>query len=296
MVVAIALVCWFVLVGGNFHKATGSSVDSLQNDDAEISFLTAKTDLAAVTDEASSTTIYHLIAGRPLPEKVEIKRSEPEAKHAIDKTTTNIPATYPGATRIAILLALLLLSAMLIPMALAEPISTSMQPPSLTLPASLPSTTAFNATGTALSIDLQQKDKPQSWYWIPPNSSDRASVNSVLSLIPFLLMGVFFLFSSLTVGNLEKDIKIIDDMVVTKRDSTPSSELSPVWIIDFSTTTVWPPASTITSTNSEPTEKPISVAGNGGLCGPRSAEVEICTEKNPAVCPVVLGRKPWTPV
>lgn len=76
-------------------------------------------------------------------------------------------------------------------------------------------------------------------------------------------------------------------MVVTKRDTAPSSELSPVWIINFST---------IAGTNSEPTEKPISVAGNGDWCGPRSAKVEICTEKNPAVCPIVLGRKPWTPV
>jgi hypothetical protein len=31
------------------------------------------------------------------------------------------------------------------------------------------------------------------------------------------------------------------------------------------------------------------VAGTGGGC----AEVEICTEANPAVCPIVLGRKPW---
>ena len=91
-------------------------------------------------------------------------------------------------------------------------------------------------------------------------------------------------------GELEKDIAIVNDMAI-ERDAAPTSE-SPVWEIYLSTTTVWPPASTIPATSSEPTEKPISVAGNGGDCG-LSAEVEICTEANPAVCPVVLGRKPW---
>ena len=134
---------------------------------------------------------YHLLAGRLLPEKVEVKRSEPEAKHAIDTATTNVPDKHPGVTRIAVLLALFALSAMLIPMALAEPTSTSLPSVPLTLPPSSPCTTAFNATGTNLSVELQEKDKPQTWYWIPPNSSDRASINALLSLLPFLLTGAF---------------------------------------------------------------------------------------------------------
>lgn len=249
--------------------------------------------LPVVNDEPSSTITYQLLAGRLIPEKVEVKPSEPKAKQVID-TTTNIPAKHPGATRIAILLALFVLSAMLIPMAFAEPTSTSMPPASLTLPSSSPCNTAYNATGTALSLDLQEKDKPQTWYWIPPNSSGRTSVNSLLSLIPFLLMGFFLLLPFFAAGNLEKDVTIIDDMVVG-RDAAPTST-SPVREIFSSTMTIWLPAVTATApreaNSSEPTEKPISIAGNGGGCGP-SAEVEICTEANPAVCPIVVGRKPW---
>lgn len=170
MVVGIVLVCWFVLVSGS----AASPPSQPQNDDAKGSFSTATTAFSAVNDEASSTTTYHLLAGRLLPEKVPIKRSEPKAKREIDTTTTaNIPDKQPGATRIAILLAILLLSALLVPMAFAEPTITSVLSTSLTLPASSPCTTPFSATGTALSAELQEKDKPQTWYWIPPNASDR---------------------------------------------------------------------------------------------------------------------------
>jgi hypothetical protein len=291
MAVGIVLIYWFVLVSGS----AVSSTERPQNDDVKSSFSTFTTALSVGNEESSSTTIYHPVAGRLIPEKVALKRSEPESKKAIDNATTNIPDKQPGATRIAILLAVLLLSALLVPMAFAEPTSTSAPRTSLTLPSPSPCTTAFNATGTALSADLQEKGKPQTWYWIPPNSSDRTSVSSLLSLIPFLVMGFFFLLPSFAAGDLEKDITIIDDIGIGGR-SAPA-DTSPVWDIFLSTTTVWPPASTgpITvphAASPEPTEKPISVAGNGGGCGP-SAEVGICTEANPAVCPIVLGRKPW---
>jgi hypothetical protein len=294
LVVGFVLVCWFVLVGGKLHDVTPESPQRVDAKGNRASLTTVTTPLSAANEETSSTTIYHPVPGRLIPEKVNIQRPEPKAKREID-TTPNVPATYPGATRIAILLAVLLLSALLVPMAFAEPTMTSMPSTSLTLPASSPCTTTFNATGAALSADLQEKDKPQTWYWIPPNSSDRTSVNSVLSLIPFLLMGFFFLLPSFATGELEKDITVIDDLGIEGR-SAPANT-SPVWEIFFSTTTVWPPASTGTITeprnaSPEPSEKPIGVASNGGDCGP-SAEVEICTEANPAVCPIVLGRKPW---
>ena len=292
LVVITVLVCWFVLVSGS---ATSSS-NAPHSDDAKVSASMPVTALTAVDGESSSTITYHLLAGRLIPEKVEVKRPDPKAKKAIDTTTTSVPDKHPGATRIAILLALFVLSAMLIPMALAEPTRTNMPSTTLTLPSSSPCTTAFNATGTAQSLDLQEKDKPQTWYWIPPNSSDRTSVNSLLSLVPFLVMGFFFVLPSFAAGNLEKDVTIVDDMVVG-RDAVPTST-SPVWEIFLSTTTIWLPAATITApgvaSSSEPTGKPIDVASNGGGCGP-SVEVEICTEANPAVCPLVVGRKPWTP-
>lgn len=292
LVVITVLVCWFVLVSGT----AASSPNTPQSDDAKGWESTATAALSAVNEEPSSTITYHLLIGRLLPEKVEVKRPEPKAKKAIDTTTANVPDKHPGATRIAILLALFVLSAMLIPMALAEPISTNMPPASLTLPSSSPCTTTFNATGTALSVESQEKDKPQTWYWIPPNSSERTSNSSLLSLVPVLLMVFFFMLPSFAAGGLEKDLTIVDDVVVGR--DTAATSTSPVWEIFFSTTTIWPPASAITAPremSSKPTEKPIGVASNAGECGP-SAEVEICTEANPAVCPVVLGRKPWTPV
>ncbi|GAB7324487.1 hypothetical protein MBLNU13_g08406t1 [Cladosporium sp. NU13] len=290
MVGITVLICWFVLVSGT----AASSPNTPQNDDARDSVSTPATALSAVNEDSSSAINYHLLAGRLIPEKVEVKRSEAKAKQAIDTTTTNVPDKHPGATRIAILLALLILSAMLIPMAFAEPKSTSLPSTSLTLPSSSPCTTAFNATGMAMSAKLQEKDKPQTWYWIVPNSSERAFIDSLSSLIPFLLMVFFLLLPSFVAGNLEKHITIVDDMVVG-RDVGPTST-SPAWEIFFSTNTVWLPAVTVTApreaSSSEPTEKPVSVAGDGGGCG-SSAEVEICTEVNPAVCPVVLGRKRW---
>lgn len=156
IVVGTVLVCWFVLVGAS----AASPPNQPQNDDGKSSFSTVATALSTKNDEPSSTIVHHPIAGRLLPEKVAIKRSEPKVKKAID-TATNIPDKYPGASRIAILLALFLLSALLVPMAFAEPTRTDMPSTSLTLPASSPCSTAFNATGTALSVDLQQKDKPQ---------------------------------------------------------------------------------------------------------------------------------------
>jgi hypothetical protein len=104
MVVATVLVCWFVLIVEKVHDA---SPKTPQKVDAKASFSTVKTALSAVIGEPSSTIIHHSLAGRLLPEKVEVKRSEPESKKAIDNTTTNIPDKHPGATRIAILLALL---------------------------------------------------------------------------------------------------------------------------------------------------------------------------------------------
>jgi hypothetical protein len=101
----------------------------------------------------------------------------------------------------------------------------------------------------------------------------------------------FFFLPSFTAATQEKDIKIIDDTVANvEASSAPSSE-SPVWNIYLSTITVWPPASTSTikalpNTSSETPTAPIIVASNGGECGP-SAEVEICTEVDPAVCPIV---------
>jgi len=301
LVVGTILACSFVLVGAKLHDASSETPQNVDSGHARASFSTVPPVPSAVNEDPSSTITYHPLAGRLLPEKIAIKRSQPEPEQAIDTTTSKtIPATNPGATRIAILLALLLLSAVLVPMALAEPTSTSMPSTSLTLPSSSasPCTTTFNATGTALSadLDLQEKDKPQTWYWIPPNSSDRRSINSVLSLLPFLLMGFFFLLPAFVGGEMEKDITIVDGMVVG-RDAAPiDTNTSPVWEIFFSTTTAWPPASAmITATGDvrlETTEKPIGVAGNGGGCGP-SAEAEICTEANPAVCPIVVGRKPW---
>ena len=263
---------------------------------------TVTTALAAADEIPSSTTIYHPFVGRLIPEIIEVKQSRPGATmHKEGDPDIAVLEERPGVTKLAVLVASLLLTAMLLPMALAEPTSTSMTMSVFpTLSSSSPYTTAFNATDTVAGVnetlDLQEKDRPQTWYYHPPSSSGRTSTHPLLSLIP-LLLALFFLLPSFAAGALEKGFEIIDDAVF--RDGGAATNTSPVWEIFKTTTMVWPPAFTsmITSppvTSPEAPIEPISVATHGGGCSP--SPVEICTEANPAVCPIVLGGKAWRPV
>lgn len=234
---------------------------------------------------------------------------------AFDTTTTAVNAKQPlelqqryvpmipnytpqnASSRISIrsmLLAItLLVMAYFFVPALATGLQTTMPATHLTLPSSSPCTTAFNASGTTLSaLELQQKDKPQTWYYNPhKGGSSQASISALSMMIPLLVMG-YFLTSAFAADVLAKDNEVIDHQDLPRQ--APPPETSPVWEIYYSTTTVYPPAVTVASPSCAPGAPAtglIGVAGNDGGHDPYATE--ICTEKNPAVCPIVLGRKAW---
>lgn len=68
-----------------------------------------------------------------------------------------------------------------------------------------------------------------------------------------------------------------------------------MWLTTSTTTTTTLPTVTVTGSHGlgiNATASPISAAG--GLWQPVPAGIDgICTESNPAVCPIVLGRKDW---
>lgn len=99
MVALAVLVCWFVLVGGTLHEATGPLVDSPQNDDAKVSFSTATTSISAVNDEPSSTTTYHLLAAVSSRRKSRSSAQSPRRVKLSTPSQTSQPPTpeQPGS-------------------------------------------------------------------------------------------------------------------------------------------------------------------------------------------------------
>lgn len=293
--VCIAFVaCCLVLCGGQFHETAGTSPEMVQSVDGDGGETLSPAVGEASGAEASHTIVHRPVAGRLLPEKIKIKRSEPAVEREHGGSTTDVQVKQPGPVKPAVLVALLLLTAMLVPMALAEPTSTSMSATSMTLPSPSPCTTTFDAVGSAVggnqTLDLQEKDRPQTWFY---NSSDRTSTHLLLSLIPVMLMS-FFLLPPFAAAAQEKNNNAVEG-TGSGSETAPLNE-SPVWEIHYSTTTVWPPTVTITTPKDarpKSSGASISVAGSGrGSSGLDT----VCTEADPAVCPIVLGRKPWRPM
>jgi hypothetical protein len=187
----------------------------------------------------------------------------------------------------------LLMMAYFVLPSLASGVQTSMPTTSVTLASPTPVPTAFNATAASQTAELPDKDRPQTRFWHSA-SSERASMRSWLMTIPLFLMG-FFLLPALATGAKEKDKKPVDTAILA-REASPQ-DLSPIWVTYYSTTTVWLPVVTVTAppvANSAPTA-PISEAGITWQTA-QPAIGTSCTEKDPAVCPIVLGRKAWQPV
>lgn len=109
--------------------------------------------------------------------------------------------------------------------------------------------------------------------------------------IPVLVMG-YFLTPALAADVPESDPQAFDHQDLPRQAPPPNT--SPVWEIYSSTTTVYPPAVAVASPSCAAAGSPtgaIGVAGIGGGKDPYATG--ICIEKNPAVCPIVLGRKAW---
>jgi uncharacterized membrane protein len=173
---------------------------------------------------------------------------------------------------------------------LASGVQTSMPATSLTMSSPTPMPTVFNATAANQTAESQEKDRPQTWFWNPHSgSSEHSSMRSWLMTVPLFLMG-FFLLPALAAGAKEKDKKPVDTVILA-REASPQ-DLPPIWVTYYSTTTVWLPVVTVTAppvANSAQTA-PISEAGITWQTA-QPAIGTVCTEKDPAVCPIVLGRK-----
>jgi hypothetical protein len=300
LVMLVVVACWLGMAVGQLRDAAmASPVDLPGNDGDGVDSPSAKIASAPAmpVEEASNTIIHRAPAERFFSDKVEVKRSQPAVKQKKEKSIMDVRNEKPGPIKVAVLVTFVVLCLMLFPMALAEPTQTSTPVTALTLSSPSPSPTVFNATGTFnQTLDIQDKDRPQTWYWNPHSgSSERASMRSWLMTIPLLLMG-FFLLPAPAAGEKENDKKPVDNAVMA-REAAPQ-DTSPIWITYYSTTTVWLPVVTVTAppvANSAPSTAPISEAGLTWQTA-QPAIGTVCTEKNPAVCPIVLGRKAWKPV
>jgi hypothetical protein len=299
LVMLVVLACWLGLAGGQLRDATmASPVGSPGNDGDEVDSTSAKiaAAIAMPVEEAPKIIVHRAPAGRFFPDKVEVKRSQPVVTQKKEKSIMDVRNEKPGPIKLAILVVFVVLCLMLVPMALAEPTQTSIPVTALTLPSPSPSPTVLNATGTLnQTLDIQDKDRPQTWYWNPHSgSSERASMRSWLMTLPLFVMG-FFLLPALATAAKEKDKEAVDTAILA-REASPQ-DLSPIWVTYYSTTTIWLPMVTVTAppvANSAPSTAPISEAGITWQT-PQPAIGTLCTEKNPAVCPIVLGRKAWQP-
>jgi hypothetical protein len=299
LVMLVVVVCWLGLAVGQLRDAAVASPVDTQGDigkDVDSPSANIATTLATSGNEPSHIVVRRAPAGRFFPDKVEVKRSQPVVEQKKEKSIMNVRNEKPGPIEVAILVTFVVLCLMLVPMALAEPTQTSTPVTALTLSSPSPSPTAFNASGTNQTTDFQDKDRPQTWYWNPhSDSSERASMRSWLMTIPLCLMG-FFLLPALATGAKEKDKEPVNTAILA-REASPQ-DLSPIWVTYYSTTTVWLPVVTVTAptvANSAPSTAPISEAGITWQTA-QPAIGTVCTEKDPAVCPIVLGRKAWQPV
>jgi hypothetical protein len=223
LVMLVVLACWLGLAVGQLRDAVmASPVDLPGNDGDEVDSTSAKivTALATPGNEPSHTVVRRAPAGRFFPDKVEFKRSQPVVTQKKEKSIMDVPNEKPGPIKVAILMTFVALCLMLVPMALAEPTQTSTPVTALTLSSPSPSPTAFNASGTNQTADLQEKDRPQTWYWNPhSDSSERASMRSWLMTIPLCLMG-FFLLPALATGAKEK-VKEPVNTAILAREASP---------------------------------------------------------------------------
>lgn len=191
-------------------------------------------------------------------------------------------------------MALLLLASMVFPRAHAEPTGTSLLDTSRTLPAPTPRVTTFDPV-TAFSnatqgIDVQEKDRPQTWYW-HPNSSRRSSTNWLMMLPSFLLIG-YFALPSLASGTRTKKTETADSTNLAARSAAP--EASAIEITYYSTTTVYPPALGAPTPNSATSGS--ATHATDAVSGSRQSSSVVtgstCKGSDPVACSVEVGQNP----
>lgn len=254
-------------------------------------------------------------------DRVEDRKEEGQQSTTDDTTEAAVdrPSGYQGLYQgLAVLIDLLLLATLMFPMALAESTTTR---PALTLSRELMTTPMNAAQMGATTQTLHRNDRPQSWIY--RNDAVRSYTNPLLILLPCILVGNFVVPALIALAASKRSsgndtLEEIDtsshenlkgfekintiSTAVSLNDELPSTttlsprmaqtELPPVWITYYTTTTVWPPAMTAPAppcTQTNPGVCPIVMTGNPW----EPPAAAICTEPNQAVCPIVLGWKDW---
>jgi hypothetical protein len=179
LVLLVAVAYYFMLANGAFTTAPRA----LGGDEVATS-----TALATPAVQAKETTFYRRIAGHRAPYKIEIKLPQPTAKPEESDPTETVVNADPGVTKLVILLFLFVITAMLLPMAIAEPTQTCVPTACLTLLSPTPAPTVFNVTATNTTLELEQKDKPQSWFW-HPIASPGTSISAFSIVILLVIIG-----------------------------------------------------------------------------------------------------------
>lgn len=291
-------------------------------DEVDISTTAATSASRSPEDESNVMTIYRPNAGRLMVERKKTKRAELPAQQEKNISETYGQENSPGSLKVALLLTMLLFTAMMVPMAFAEPTSTSMPSWTLSLPVPSPCSAVLDTTGTVFhpshtSFDLDKKDKPQSWIYSNPGTQRRA--HTLWLLVPLLLMGNFLLptLATLAIARWLRSEPPMGAIVSERQSSalsttglspkahtaadlqkrTAQGEPDPIWVTSYTTTTTYLPTVTVTE-SPDPALEPAAYATGaaGDFWQPAPVGIEgICTERNLAVCPIVLGRKGWEP-
>ncbi|KAM0717861.1 hypothetical protein Q7P37_006193 [Cladosporium fusiforme] len=285
-------------------------------------------------DKPEFATVHHMVAGRMVSEKKSIKpaghleRVEDEdtlmdTKGPNVDNEKTVADSQPGYRGLATLAALILIATLFIPMALAE---SPNRTPAFTPTKDLMVAPLTTELSREVELASRRNDRLHLWTY----GSDALRAHPLLVLAPMILVGSFsvpaliVLIASWAVEkgasdtqdlSDETDVKVHSDpeepegantvSIAASTDVVPSTatlsprmaqtELPPIWITYYSTTTIMLPTVTVTGapcTEANQALCPILLRGN-----PWDTPAEAtCTEANQAVCPIVLGRKGWMPI
>lgn len=317
LVCAIVVCFCFARVAGGRQSASSSHSIAVEVSKTPVEDMLASCaatpDLIGPPGERVYMAIPRPMAGRLLAERKEIEPTKEATGRRKSVAINTDQDKTPSATKIVLLLAMLLLAGMIIPMALAEPTGISMS----TLPSPFPCSAVLDTTGTAVypnhTLALQEKDKPESWIY--RSSGMQPQANPLWVLATLLLIGNFLLptLAAFALVRFMKADPLLYEAMETPESSetstaamalhatdhldkrTAQNEVPPAWVTTYTTTTTTLPTMTVTdhlNLETDAAASPISAAGS--LWQPVAAGIDgICTESNSAVCPIVLGRKSW---
>lgn len=238
---SIGQVLSFGVVNGFAFKATTSTLTDRDDDEGQIKLTHTMSEPVTTKMDIMHQDIEQDAVGSFLSETRPTEESQLEEKHEQTNLVPDTLGRHVSLPKLGVTLGLLLLAAIVLPIARAEPTRTSTPDASLTLPEPTPHVTTFNAVAAVntanISVDTQEKDKPQTWFY-HPNSSQRTPTNPLMMLLPLFLVG-YLALPSLAVEMQEKRVENIDTIDLAARAAAP--EDVQIWTTSSSTTTDIPP-------------------------------------------------------